>query len=861
MDTTPISLSSSKNLELKLAPRHILLHELEVSDVYLSESISDQAISLQDQQITESITKQLQFLRTKIAHDLLTRYVEDYEIGIINQENDCEKAAEVVEVLWVTRSPYALLKDLGSSLTREQRIAINITVGGKTLPYLHKIKSQRLRASGVRDDLETEINLLHELQMLFSNSQVMYGQSAQQKSPNSKVEVPRQHEIIVPRININLCKPSASANELGRNYTAVIYEYATGEYLALPAREVQKEFNPQHLLRVLGCICAGGTLDFIATSELIAPLLALNYQAYLQRQNPLVATYYRNYREYVVALLGANSRDAKLFAKLGEEATCQEQTSSTISSQDNVLLLPEAEGMSLNKVTYTQAQAHLLENITAREFGEENITTQPQTRNYQLHLEVVLGERGTGKTTLVQQVAREWLAQFGVMRRCIFATHLVSAYSRQADLDGIEFIVYDELLERVAQVQEQACSESIQRTSADSDAYLWIIDEAAKVPVAILESFLNRVRGKVILATTVSSYENSGVGLVHKLLGRKMLEQLAQAAQTQCLRLWVLHTNYRYPRDYLSWCQQQLAGTCELTELLEANLDYYLQRVPQARSSIEMWQVQHVNTTLQPTKLLVSSQSTVNTPRSSSIPTTQLQVRQCRSVHEIREFLRLCYICHYQTTPQDFALALATEQVQLFGMYKGTQLIGGCTLITEQAQVQERKLVLSGSSGNLALKLLHTQVAEFVAEPQVEKKQPEVRLQRIARLFLAPHYRKSRVTMANCQYELQFFQAGEMQFEQEREGSQQLEGESVKLSHFLVEQLIKQGYLDLQQLVVLVGYEPALEKFWRELGCKLIYRTQEVNSASGQSTAVFIPKHSQHPVLSFYAKLLGACDA
>lgn len=117
-------------------------------------------------------------------------------------------------------------------------------------------------------------------------------------------------------------------------------------------------------------------------------------------------------------------------------------------------------------------------------------------REFTVHLD---GERGSGKTTATLRLVDTLVHN---MFRCgMYNAGSRDLTSRYTDIPGLSVITDDNACEYVDSID------------------LLIIEEAAALPVAVLESLLKKY-GRTVLVTTDSGYEGSAMGLRHHLYDR-----------------------------------------------------------------------------------------------------------------------------------------------------------------------------------------------------------------------------------------------------------------------------------------------------------------------------------------------------
>lgn len=485
---------------------------------------------------------------------------------------------------------------------------------------------------------------------------------------------------------ITLLNPNNSKRILGANYELVAYnltDYALLD-LAIEGKEdsLAKQLRAESLTHCVPTLLNHGKLFLFAISEWLP-------NAYF--------TYMLRTLEQIVKqdepTLKLNTKPSKL--GLAIELQTKEKL-----VQEHELSRKQEQKQEQNQV-YEPSLAQVREQAqSVMKKAAQQITHEQFT--------ILVGARGTGKTTLLLQIAQEAKSQ----GKDVFATSI--AHSQILKEQEVYYLA-PELL-----ATWQAPRNSI-----------LLIDEASALSAVVLAHLLPLAKKtSIVMATTLEGYENgAGIGIWHKLLTRSNLQEHVQ--------ITIYHTTYHFrseQEDFLTHWLRLLCGTPTLDELIE----YTWQQIPQAC-------FYQLGTKLQQLTFSKAKEHTVG----------QFQVRLISKDQERYTFFRLAYLTHYRFQIQDFAESFNQNQ-ELYGLFFGQKLIGGLHLISEEFTeqfLQDTELlegIVKGvrrPQGNLTLQTLlsyygvllnnHYGIAKINEESKYEPSQ----CKRISRIFLDSNYR------------------------------------------------------------------------------------------------------------------------
>lgn len=259
-------------------------------------------------------------------------------------------------------------------------------------------------------------------------------------------------------------------------------------------------------------------------------------------------------------------------------------------------------------------------------------TFMKEGREFTVHLD---GERGSGKTTATLRLVDTLVHN---MFRCgMYNAGSRELTSRYTDIPGLSVITDDNACEFVNRID------------------LLIIEEAAALPVSVLESLLKKY-GKTVLVTTDSGYEGSAMGLRHHLYDRFGIIRLH------------LHGHYRNLHD----------TAAEILDAIFFNSPVNHRVIKNNRHDILTARTEQE---LSKTKEIIRCKKISPDPDNNRI-TVSAAGTELLNTDAGRHILflinRLLKSNHYEQTPQDLIRWLIQEETSLTFMFIGNNTHDAC---------------------------------------------------------------------------------------------------------------------------------------------------------------------------------------
>ena len=287
---------------------------------------------------------------------------------------------------------------------------------------------------------------------------------------------------------------------------------------------------------------------------------------------------------------------------------------------------------------------------------------------------IVTAKRGRGKSALAGLFAKQQLAQHQSVILTAPNKSAVNIFNEFAEAD-ITFMPPDELSQQVSEAPQQF-----------ADHWLFV-DEAAMIPLDILFRLTNAFK-RVVLTTTIHSYEGTGRGFLLKFM----------AKTDRTLRHFELFTPLRWQAD----------------DKLEAFIDDLL---------------------------LCDCEDRLPQPPYDSVLAEQIQMSHCERIphDQIESVYGLLTLAHYRTSPLDLRRLLDAPQQQFYLAQAQDSLLG-CVWAVSEGGLADKTLIRQirrgerRPRGNLVAQMLCFQAGLEEA--------CELRSLRISRIAVQPNWQQ-----------------------------------------------------------------------------------------------------------------------
>lgn len=287
---------------------------------------------------------------------------------------------------------------------------------------------------------------------------------------------------------------------------------------------------------------------------------------------------------------------------------------------------------------------------------------------------IVTAKRGRGKSALAGLFAKQQLAQHQSVILTAPNKSAVNIFNEFAEAD-ITFMPPDELSQQVSEAPQQF-----------ADHWLFV-DEAAMIPLDILFRLTNAFK-RVVLTTTIHSYEGTGRGFLLKFM----------AKTDRTLRHFELFTPLRWQAD----------------DKLEAFIDDLL---------------------------LCDCEDRLPQPPYDSVLAEQIQISHCERIphDQIESVYGLLTLAHYRTSPLDLRRLLDAPQQQFYLAQAQDSLLG-CVWAVSEGGLADKTLIRQirrgerRPRGNLVAQMLCFQAGLEEA--------CELRSLRISRIAVQPNWQQ-----------------------------------------------------------------------------------------------------------------------
>lgn len=287
---------------------------------------------------------------------------------------------------------------------------------------------------------------------------------------------------------------------------------------------------------------------------------------------------------------------------------------------------------------------------------------------------IVTAKRGRGKSALAGLFAKQQLAQHQSVILTAPNKSVVNIFNEFAEAD-ITFMPPDELSQQVSEAPQQF-----------ADHWLFV-DEAAMIPLDILFRLTNAFK-RVVLTTTIHSYEGTGRGFLLKFM----------AKTDRTLRHFELFTPLRWQAD----------------DKLEAFIDDLL---------------------------LCDCEDRLPQPPYDSVLAEQIQISHCERIphDQIESVYGLLTLAHYRTSPLDLRRLLDAPQQQFYLAQAQDSLLG-CVWAVSEGGLADKTLIRQirrgerRPRGNLVAQMLCFQAGLEEA--------CELRSLRISRIAVQPNWQQ-----------------------------------------------------------------------------------------------------------------------
>lgn len=287
---------------------------------------------------------------------------------------------------------------------------------------------------------------------------------------------------------------------------------------------------------------------------------------------------------------------------------------------------------------------------------------------------IVTAKRGRGKSALAGLFAKQQLAQHQSVILTAPNKSAVNIFNEFAEVD-ITFMPPDELSQQVSEAPQQF-----------ADHWLFV-DEAAMIPLDILFRLTNAFK-RVVLTTTIHSYEGTGRGFLLKFM----------AKTDRTLRHFELFTPLRWQAD----------------DKLEAFIDDLL---------------------------LCDCEDRLPQPPYDSVLAEQIQISHCERIphDQIESVYGLLTLAHYRTSPLDLRRLLDAPQQQFYLAQAQDSLLG-CVWAVSEGGLADKTLIRQirrgerRPRGNLVAQMLCFQAGLEEA--------CELRSLRISRIAVQPNWQQ-----------------------------------------------------------------------------------------------------------------------
>lgn len=691
----------------------------------------------------------------------------------------------------------------------------------------------------------------------------------------------QQHQL---EINVWLISAFQSKNILGKEFTGIVYQYLNDREISLlnyklenisssfpsstistadtnlllnQRKLVEQYLNPEHFIRIVPTLKAGGTLSLIAPKYIDNP-----YDKHLLKLCKNAGSITRENNHYQTYNQKSNQKYSP-----NQEKNHQDRQADVV--QDS--LQPWTKQPSPLQTYYSLVQKQILSSFTG-DFGEGfgeglngELWIQEKLNLQEKIVHFILGKRGAGKTHLLRNIARE-LKELG------FACWLTTTAKHQHYPEDFKYVAPELLLMEI----EALSGEELKQT-------VIFLDEIATFSTEFLREIFTSSGKFILAATSLDGVEGNALGMVNKLLNQlpdywtsytdkslfdtdlshadlesplpqnpliqdtylqsttpkttsdkpiilktQGLDLASQEYETYQIHLNLLNGNFRYLEDRLAQIIHELSGNLSYEQILEHSFtllkDKLAKQNLQAKIKLffcgisangEISQKSPLSSNIstdsciQDTspRLTAWDRSSLEKPHSIDFQTNlRVKVIPHSDYQLTRELYQLSTLVHYRAGVGDFARMFTEDSIQ-YGFYLGDELIGGVQLFYEQLKDKDLAIqTLAGSrlpKGNLSLQQLLLQtgnLAQLLHLPTL----------RVSRIFLKSSYQGLGLAE-------RFFALLEQQVHRDFQGEQRIRLWTVSYS-----------------------YHPKIARFWQGIGFTPVAISKNLQKNSSLPTQLLV---------------------